>query len=91
MMNALKISGRLEALSYLLLLFVAMPLKYGWDRPEFVRWTGSAHGALFCLFCALALVVASREKWSLKVTALAFLSAFLPFGPFVFEKKYLSD
>lgn len=90
-MRAFLITGRLEALSYLLLLFVAMPLKYVWDHPEYVRWTGSAHGFLFVLFCILAVIVARKQEWSLKVTALALASAFFPFGPFIFEKKYLSE
>lgn len=89
MERAFLISGRLEALSYLLLLFIAMPLKYVWHLPQYVRWTGSAHGALFILFCVMVVLMARRESWPLKTTAAAFISAFLPFGPFVFEKKFL--
>lgn len=85
MIKFFKISGALEALSYLVLLFIAMPLKYVWDRPEFVRVTGSLHGAFFLLFClAIAL-----QRWPLQKSMLAFVSAFLPFGPMLFERRYL--
>lgn len=87
MLNFFKITGALEAISYLVLLFMAMPLKYVWHRPEFVRWTGSFHGAFFLLFClAIAL-----QRWPLKKSFLAFGSAFLPFGPMLFERRYLDD
>ena len=55
-MSDLKIfhwTGALEAISYLLLFFVAMPLKYLWQMPIFVRWVGLFHGIFFILFCAL--------------------------------------
>lgn len=83
------IIGFLEAISYLLLLFVAMPLKYVWDLPIYVRWTGIAHGGLFVAFCVIAVVCAVLEKWPLKWLALALLSSLVPFGPFLFEKKVL--
>lgn len=83
------ISGFLEALSYLVLLFVAMPLKYIWDMPIFVRWTGSFHGLFFILFCLMIVIAGRDQRWSLKVMALAFVSAFLPFGPFIFERRFL--
>jgi len=85
MIRFFKISGALEAISYLVLLFIAMPLKYVWHMPQFVRWAGSLHGAFFLLFC-LAIVV---QKWPLKKSMLAFVSAFLPFGPMLFERRYL--
>jgi integral membrane protein len=84
-----RLSGALEALSYLVLLFVAMPLKYLWHRPEFVRWTGSFHGAFFLLFCVAVGLMARQRKWTAPTTALAFASAFVPFGPLLFERRYL--
>lgn len=88
-LRVFKIVGHLEALSYLLLLGVAMPLKYKFGLPIYVRITGSFHGLFFVLYC-ISLALTSREhRWPLKTTALAFISAFLPFGPFVFERKFL--
>lgn len=83
------VSGHLEALSYLLLLGVAMPLKYGMNMPIFVRITGSFHGLFFCMFCLGIVLMARQQKWSLKTAALAFLSAFFPFGPYVFERRFM--
>ncbi len=69
-----------EGLSYILLLGVAMPLKYLAGLPQAVRVLGSLHGALFVLFI-LALVAAMRERgWGLsRGLWFAFLST-LPLG-----------
>jgi integral membrane protein len=81
----LRLIGMTEGVSFLLLLGVAMPLKYVWDMPLAVRIIGSAHGALFLLYC-LALVLAWPEaKWPFKRAALIFLCAFLPLGPFLID------
>lgn len=82
-----KIAGHLEAISYLLLLGVAMPLKYHWDMPIFVRIMGSCHGLFFISYCVALAKVTKEHNWPHQTTGLAFLSAFLPFGPFVFEAK----
>ena len=81
----LRIVGLLEGLSFVLLLFVAMPLKYVWDQPMAVRYTGIAHGALFVLLVSLILQVGPARGWSWKRCALGVAAAFLPFGPFVFD------
>lgn len=88
-MRAFRIAGALEAASFLVLLLIAMPLKYVWHMPIYVRWTGSIHGALFVLFSILVCLMAYSRGWSLKTAALAFFSAFLPFGPLVFDRYYL--
>lgn len=89
LLRLFRITGALEAGSYLLLLLIAMPLKYVWGMPAYVRWTGTAHGALFVLFCLLVALVTYVKRWPLKIAALAFLSAFLPFGPLLFDRYYL--
>ncbi len=92
-MSDLKIfhwTGALEAISYLLLFFVAMPLKYLWQMPIFVRWVGLFHGIFFILFCLAAVWVGARRGWPVRVIVLALVSSLFPFGPFVFEKKVLT-
>ncbi len=84
-----RIIGFLEAWSYLILLLVAMPLKYIWGRPEFVFWTGSFHGLFFVLYCFAILAMMVFCGWRLRLSSLAFLAAFFPFGPFIFERRYL--
>ena len=79
--------GFAEGVSLLLLLFVAMPLKYIWDQPEAVKIIGWMHGSLFVLFIILALYTFKRRNWSLKKLAIAFVAAFVPFGTFVFDRR----
>lgn len=79
----------LEAISYLLLLGIAMPLKYIWDMPQMVQVLGMAHGVLFLLYIAMAVYVAQVLKWSTKQLIIAVLCSMLPFGPFYVERNYL--
>ncbi|WP_127846117.1 DUF3817 domain-containing protein [Psychroflexus aestuariivivens] len=79
----------LEAISFLVLLFIAMPLKYIWDMPEYVRIVGMAHGILFILYLIGGYWMFEKLNWSVKVLFIVFLSSVLPFGPFIVEKKYL--
>lgn len=91
MVNVFRIVAYLEGASFLILLFIAMPLKYIWHMPMAVRITGSAHGALFVLYCLLALGVWRERNWSLKTAGLALISSCLPAGPFIFDRKILSE
>jgi integral membrane protein len=84
-----KVIAKLEGISFLLLLFIAMPLKYGMDMPLAVKYVGWAHGLLFVLYILLLIVVSVNHDWKIKKIFLAFVAALLPFGPFYFDKKYL--
>lgn len=77
----------LEGISFLFLLFVAMPLKYWAGMPLLVKYTGWAHGILFVLYVVSLLEVSLKLRWSLLVTALAFLASLLPFGTFIMDAK----
>lgn len=79
--------GLLEGISFLLLLGVAMPLKYLFDQPLAVRYVGMAHGILFLLLCLLLFLAWGDKKLSAKNAGLAFLASLLPFGPFVMDRK----
>jgi integral membrane protein len=76
-----------EAVSFLLLLFVAMPLKYFAGMPMAVRMVGLMHGLLFLVFCFALFRVMTRAKWPLGRGALIFVAALLPFGPFVVDRR----
>lgn len=83
----LRIIGFLEGASFLLLLGIAMPLKYLAGMPEMVRIVGSAHGILFLLY-VLALVTAAAEfRWPLRKVGIGLVAAVLPAGPFVFDRR----
>ncbi|SHI50337.1 integral membrane protein [Mesonia phycicola] len=87
--KAFKIISTLEAISFLLLLFIAMPLKYIWDLPQFVSVLGMAHGILFVLYLIGAYFMYEKLNWSLKTFAIVAFCSVLPFGPFYADKKYL--
>ena len=86
-MGLFRLISILEGISYLLLLFIAMPLKYMAGEDWAVKYVGWAHGLLFVLFCAALVTVWIKYRWSFGRTTLAFISSLLPFGTFVLEKK----
>lgn len=78
-----------EGISFLVLLFIAMPLKYLADKPQAVNIVGWIHGFLFVLYMITGLMVMISLKWSLKKTATAVFASIIPFGPFILDKKIL--
>lgn len=89
-MNTLSIFRKVavaEGISYILLLFIAMPLKYWAEMPLAVKYTGWAHGLLFVLYIALLVMAFVEYKWSLKKTAMFGVASLLPFAPFWVDKK----
>jgi integral membrane protein len=79
-LRQLRLFALLEGASYLLLLGVAMPLKYVAGWPMAVRITGSIHGILFLLFMSALFRVADEHEWPLRKSLLAFLWSLIPFG-----------
>lgn len=77
----------LEGLSFIILVFIAMPLKYGFDMPQAVRMFGMAHGVLFVAYVILLFMVWREEKWTIGKAALAFLMSLVPFGTLWFDRK----
>lgn len=84
-----RVVSTLEALSYLLLLGVAMPLKYIWDNPQWVKVLGNAHGFLFIAYVIMAYMLYKQLNWSKKTFFIVFICSLLPFGPFYAERKFL--
>lgn len=83
--------GFAEGLSYIVLLLIAMPLKYWADMPSPVRIVGMAHGILFIAYIIALLHATIFYKWSIKTFLLAFLLSFLPFGTFFLEKVLVAE
>ncbi len=88
-LGRLRLIGWLEGTSFLLLLGVAMPLKYFWGQPEWVRVIGMAHGVLFIAYLAAALQAAIDEGWPVIRTGLVMAASFLPLGTFYVDAKWL--
>ena len=86
-----RIIALLEGASFLLLLGIAMPLKYLADMPLAVKYTGWVHGLLFIFYVLLLIQVKIEHEWSFKKAGLAFIAALLPFGTFVFDKTLQKD
>ena len=83
----LRFIGFVEGMSYLILLFVAMPLKYLAGMPLAVRIIGTAHGALFILFfLSVAEVSRARGWWTGSFWGKAFIASIVPAGTFVFDR-----
>jgi integral membrane protein len=79
----------LEGLSFLFLLFIAMPLKYLYEMPQMVQQVGMAHGILFIAYLIGALLLFRPMNWNVKEMGIILGCSVLPFGPFYVEKKYL--
>ena len=78
-----------EGISYLLLLFVAMPLKYGSGIDMAVRIVGMAHGVLFLGYCVTLALAAQRL--GVRLSGLAFVLSLVPFGTFWLEARLRRD
>jgi integral membrane protein len=89
--KAFRLISILEAVSFLVLLLIAMPLKYIWEMPEMVRIVGMAHGILFVLYVFGAYWMYEKLNWSFKTLAIVVICSVLPFGPFYADKKYLPN
>ena len=87
-LGRLRIIAFAEGISFLVLLGIAMPLKYIAGIPEVVRVVGMAHGVLFVLYVVLLIQVAIERDWSWKKSILAFLASLVPFGTFYADAKW---
>lgn len=77
--------GYLEGTSFLLLLFIAMPLKYQMGVADPVKYIGMAHGILFIAYIMVLMSTASKIKFPLWAMPFGVMASLLPFGPFVFD------
>ena len=88
-MKLFRIIALLEGLSYILLLFMAVPLKYSIGDPSYVKLLGMPHGILFVAYLGFAFYFKQEQYWSMKTLAIVLLGSVLPFGTFYVDHKYL--
>ncbi|VTS00786.1 Uncharacterized protein OS=Nitritalea halalkaliphila LW7 GN=A3SI_05714 PE=4 SV=1: DUF3817 [Tuwongella immobilis] len=81
--------GKVEGISYLLLLGVAMPLKYLADWPYAVKVVGLAHGILFIAYWGVAAEAARRNQLPRKEFWRVAVASLIPFGPWWVDGKLL--
>ncbi|WP_268809843.1 DUF3817 domain-containing protein [Planococcus sp. CAU13] len=86
-LNQFRFMGLVEGGSLLLLLFIAMPLKYFFDMPEVVSVVGALHGGLFTVYVLMTIYATFAVKWPYRFTFAAIAVAFIPFGNFVLDKR----
>ncbi len=79
--------GFIEGISYLVLLLVAMPLKYIYDIPEAVKLVGMTHGALFTGYLILLAMAMEKYSWNIRYVIILFVASLIPFGTFHTDKK----
>jgi integral membrane protein len=77
----------IEGTSFLILLLIAMPLKYMWDYPMVVTYVGWAHGVLFVIYIYTVFPTAHKLQWNFSRTFFALIASVLPFGPFIFDRN----
>ena len=82
-----RVISLVEGLSYVVLLAIAMPLKYAAGNTEAVPLVGKIHGGLFVLFALALAAVASGRAWTRKQTATAMIAALVPLGAFWLEHQ----
>lgn len=91
MKSVFRITALLEGISYILLLFVAVPIKYFAEDPQYVKLLGMPHGVLFMAYIALAIWLKPEYKWNNKTFIIVLLASIIPFGTFYVEKKFLKN
>lgn len=83
-----RVVSLIEGISYVVLLAVAMPLKYAAGMPAVVSHAGRIHGALFVLFVLAIASVSADQKWPRRASMTAFIAALLPLGAFWLEREF---
>ena len=91
MIKIFKIIALLEGVSYLLLLFIATPLKYFSNNNTYVKLLGMPHGILVIAYLIFTLLLKKQMKWSLNNVFVIIICSVIPFGTFWMDKKFLSE
>lgn len=89
MRKIFRLVALLEGGSYILLLFIAVPIKYWGGDEQWVKLLGMPHGILFVSYVIFAFLIKENENWGIKDLGIVLLASILPFGTFYVEWKYL--
>ena len=87
----LRLSGMIEGFSFLVLTMAAMPMKYIYGDPSWVKVVGQAHGLLWIIFVFTLIDAKSEKGWTIKQALVPFIASMLPFGPFLIDRKIKED
>ena len=89
MIKLFRIVALLEGLSYIGLIFIAVPIKYLIGIDTYVKFLGMPHGILFLLYILLALITSKFMNWDNKSIIIILLASIIPFGTFYVDNKYI--
>jgi len=87
----LRILAAIEGISFLVILFVTMPLKYIFGMPQANKIFGTIHGILFILYVFAVIYLSFVQKWQFRKTFLALLVSIIPFGTFWADVKLFRE
>ena len=90
MVPLFRLVGFLEGISYLVLLGIAMPLKYFVDMPSAVTIVGGMHGGLFVAYIVMSILLAILFRWPIWRLTLALLASVVPTGTLWFDRYFLA-
>ena len=90
-LGRLRLIAFVEGISFLIILFVTMPLKYWMDYPTPNKFFGMSHGILFIWYVWAVLRITYMHKWKLSKAFLALVASIVPFGTFWADKYLFQD
>ena len=90
MINIYRLTAFLEGVSYILLLFIAVPIKYLLNEAFYVKILGMPHGILFILYILFSIIAKIKYNWNFRKFLVISISSLVPFGTFYIDKKYLT-
>ncbi len=91
MINLYRKIAVIEGISYLILLCIAMPLKYFFNIPEAVKYFGWIHGILFLVFFVILILAFIKYRWSWMRLVLYLIASVLPVVPFILDQKLAKE
>ena len=89
MIKIFRFVALLEGVSYILLLFIAVPIKYLLNDPTYVKLLGMPHGILFVGYIIFTVIGKNNLKWSYLEFFIVSAASLIPFGTFYVDKKNL--
>lgn len=91
MVQRLRQLGWVEGLSLIVLVAIAVPLKYMGGMPIYVRVVGPIHGFFFTIYCIQLVLISKKLEWSMDKALLYFVAALIPFGMLMVDKRLKAE
>ena len=88
LINFFRLIALLEGLSYVLLLFIAVPVKYLYNEVFYVKLLGMPHGILFMVYIILSIILTFKNNWIRNNFFYVIAASVVPFGTFVVDFKF---